>query len=141
MDITFLPSKDLEKAATFTFENMRVYYEQFAPDWNASKVLEVTSSLENYDILYHKEVVGVMRLQFENECCILRDLQVVATAQNKGIGYAALQEAKKRTLQANLNKLTLRVFKVSPAVNLYKRNGFTIQSEDERFYNMEAKVG
>ncbi len=141
MDITFLPSKDLEKAATFTFENMRVYYEQFAPDWNASKVLEVTSSLENYDILYQKEVVGVMRLQFENECCILRDLQVVATAQNKGIGYAALMEAKKRTLQANLNKLTLRVFKISPAVNLYKRFGFTIQSEDDRFYNMEVEVG
>lgn len=139
-NIKFLRSKDLERAASFTFENMRVYYEQFAPDWNASKVLEVTSSLENYDILYQKEVVGVMRLQFESEYCILRDLQVVATAQNKGIGYAALQEAKKRTLQANLNKLTLRVFKVSPAVNLYKRNGFTIQSEDDRFYNMEVSV-
>ena len=140
MNIGFLRSQNLKRTANFTFENMRVYYEQFAPDWDASKVLEMISELENYDIIYEGEVVGVMRLQFEKECCVLRDLQVVTTVQNKGIGKAALQEAKRLTSDANLNKLKLRVLKISPAINLYERNGFIKQSEDERFFNMAAEV-
>lgn len=140
MEIKFVRSENLVRAAIFTFENMRVYYEQFAPNWDASKVLEVTSELENYDIIYQQEVVGVMRLQFEADCCVLRDLQVLPAAQNKGIGSVALAEAKKRTLHAHLNTLKLRVLKISPAVSLYKRNGFVTQNEDERFFNMEAKV-
>ena len=140
MDIKFVRSENLKKAAGITYENMRVYYEQFAPDWNASKVFEVTSELENYDIIYQEEIVGVMRLEFEAEHCVLRDLQVIPAVQNKGIGKYALEEAKKRTLNANLNKLMLRVLKISPAVALYKRNAFVIQSEDERFFNMAAEV-
>lgn len=69
MDITFVRSKNLRRAANFTFDNMRVYYEQFAPEWSALKVYEVTAELENYDIIYKQEVVGVMRLQFENDRC------------------------------------------------------------------------
>lgn len=140
VDITFVRSTNLKRAASFTFDNMRVYYEQFAPDWDLSKVYDATVGLENYDIIFRKQVVGVMRLQFDDECCVLRDLQIVDSAKNKGIGQAALQEAKERTLSANLNSLTLRVFKISPAVSLYERNGFVIQSEDERFFNMAAEV-
>ncbi|WP_338024020.1 GNAT family N-acetyltransferase [Aliidiomarina iranensis] len=104
------------------------------------KVYEVTVELDNYDIIYKQEVVGVMRLQFENDCCFLRDLQVISSAQNKGIGQVAIQEAKTRTLNANLSKLALRVLKISPAVSLYQRNGFVTQSEDERFFNMVAEL-
>ncbi len=140
MDIKFERSKDLERAARFTYENMRVYYEQFAPDWDITKVYEVTSELDNYDIFFQQEVVGVLRLQFEADCCVLRDLQVIPAAQNKGIGYVALEEAKRRTLNASLNILKLRVLKISPAVSLYKRNGFVVESEDDRFFNMVAEV-
>jgi len=81
-----------------------------------------------------------MRLQFENECCALRDLQGVATVQNKGIGKAALQEAKRLTFNANLNQVKLRVLKISPAINIYERNGFIKQCEDEHFFNMAAEI-
>ncbi|WP_444930283.1 GNAT family N-acetyltransferase [Microbulbifer sp. SSSA002] len=140
MNISFMRSRDLKRAANFTFENMHPYYQRFAPDWDVSKVLEVTENLENQDILYNGEVVGVMRLQFEEDCCFLRDLQVLSIFQSKGIGKAALIEAKRQTLEANLNLLKLRVLKISPAVALYKRNGFVVQGEDERFFNMEAKI-
>jgi ribosomal protein S18 acetylase RimI-like enzyme len=36
--------------------------------------------------------------------------------------------------------LELRVFKGSPAIALYKRNGFMVNSEEERFINMRAKI-
>ncbi|WP_394223141.1 GNAT family N-acetyltransferase [Alteromonas gracilis] len=136
MQITLIPTTDLPRAAQLTFDNMKVYYAQYAPDWDANKVLEATSSLENFDIVVQQEVVGVMRLQYEAESCIVRDLQVMSNAQNKGIGRAALQEAKRLALNAELNALSLRVFKISPAVNLYLSDGFIVQSEDDRFFNM-----
>jgi Acetyltransferases len=115
---------------------MRDYYAQFAPDWDAEKVLGVTAELINYDIQVDSETVGVMRLQYDGSTCILRDLQVIPSAQNKGIGSAAIEEAERLALGANTNSLDLRVFKVSPAVSLYKKVGFIIKSEDDRFFNM-----
>ena len=140
VNITFIRSENLQRAANFTFENMHVYYEQFAPDWDATKVLEVTSNLDNFDILFQGEVVGVMRLEFEDECCVLRDLQVIQDFQSKGIGKKALVEAKRLATRANLSSLKLRVLKISPAIKLYERNGFVLQSEDERFFYMAAEV-
>ncbi|MGY0583817.1 MAG: GNAT family N-acetyltransferase, partial [Paraglaciecola chathamensis] len=75
MSITFVATENLLRAARFTYENMRVYYEQFAPDWDVTKVLEVTQELENLDIVFHQEVVGVMRLATGDEGYIIRDLQ------------------------------------------------------------------
>ncbi len=140
MSITFVATENLHRAARFTYENMRVYYKQFAPDWDVAKVLEVTQELENLDIVFQQEVVGVMRLATGDEGYILRDLQVLPTFQNRGIGKAAVKEAKRRAANANVNTLTLRVLKISPAITLYTRNGFTIRSEDERFYHMAANV-
>ncbi|WP_334021276.1 GNAT family N-acetyltransferase [Alteromonas sp. S015] len=136
MKITFIPSTNLHKAAEFTFNNMRDYYARFAPDWDAEKVLGVTAELINYDIQVDSETVGVIRLQFEDDTCILRDLQVLPSEQNKGIGEAAIKKAEELALAAKAHLLTLRVFKISPAVSLYKKVGFVIKSEDDRFFNM-----
>jgi len=141
MKITFVTSTNLPRAAEFTFNNMRDYYAQFAPDWDAEKVLGVTAELINYDIQVDSETVGVMRLQYDGNTCILRDLQVIPNSQNKGIGSAAIEEAERLALEANTNSLDLRVFKVSPAVSLYKKAGFIIKSEDDRFFNMTKPLG
>jgi len=132
----FVPTTNLQRAAEFTFGNMRDYYAQYAADWDESKVLSVTANLINYDIQIDGDTVGVMRLEYEGNTCILRDLQVIPSAQNKGIGSAAIEEAERLALGANINSLELRVFKVSPAVSLYKKVGFVIKSEDDRFFNM-----
>ncbi len=136
MEITFFQTTNLQRAAEFTFANMQEYYAKFAPDWDAEKVLEVTAELVNYDIQLDNQTVGVMRLQFEDNTCVLRDLQVIPSAQNRGIGSAAIKEAEKLALAAKVNSLTLRVFKISPAVSLYNKVGFVVSSEDDRFYNM-----
>ena len=105
MTIAFVPSTELQRAAEFTFENMRVYYAQYAPEWDVEKVLSATSKLINLDILFDEKVVGVMRLEYEDENCVLRDLQIIPNEQNKGIGFTALQEAKRLALSANKNTL------------------------------------
>ncbi len=140
MDITFKPSTNLIELAKITFNNMEPYYRKYSVDWRVQEIVEKTSGLENFDILHQSSIVGVLRLQYDVDYCYLRDIQVDPLFQNKGIGKAALMEAKRLTLNYGLKDLKLRVFKISPAINLYKRNGFTVESEDDRFFNMVAKV-
>ena len=138
--ISYQPAKDLTKAAQITYSNMLSYYEHYSVDWEQSKILEQTLDLDNWDILYDGEVVGIIRLAFDGEGCYIRDLQVSEMFQNKGIGAQALLESKQLAIKSGVRTLRLRVFKISPAFHLYKRDGFTISHEDERFYYMEQKI-
>ncbi|MFC3095931.1 GNAT family N-acetyltransferase [Alteromonas sediminis] len=137
MIITCRAAEDLLRTAQFTYDNMKGYYERFAPDWDVNKVMEAVQPLDNREILLANQVVGVMRIEFRERICWLRDLQVIASAQNKGIGKAALEKVKEIAAQHGAYAVKLRVFKISPAVALYNRNGFFTQSEDEKFYNMQ----
>ena len=138
--VIFEPAKDLEKVAHFTLSNMRPYYEQYSVDWDEAQIEKMTQELVNYDILVQGILVGVMRLSFDTEECWLRDLQVEQSYQNQGIGSIALAEAERLAREHCAETLKLRVFKNSPAVHLYKRQGFGLTSEDERFYYMSRTV-
>jgi len=138
--ITFRPAKDLAKAARYTLTNMRPYYEQYSVKWDQAQIEKMTQALVNLDILLAGEPVGVIRLSFDSEGAYLRDLQVDQNYQNRGIGTYALAEVNRLAKEQGVNVLMLRVFKHSPAVNLYKRQGFNITREEERFYYMSRAV-
>lgn len=138
--VTFRPAMDLAKAAHLTLSNMRPYYEQYSVDWDEAQIEKMTQELVNFDILFEGKLVGVIRLSFDNTECWLRDLQVDQNYQNQGIGSIALAEAERLAKERLSHILKLRVFKNSPAVHLYKRQGFGLTSEDERFYYMSRAV-
>ena len=138
--VTFRPAKDLATAASFTLTNMRPYYAQYAVDWDETQIENMTKQLVNFDIIFEEQVVGVIRLSFNKEGCYLRDLQVAQRYQNRGIGSMALVETARLAKEHCSHLLQLRVFKNSPAVHLYKRHGFDVTSEDERFYYMNRAV-
>ena len=139
-EITFRPAEDLAKAAELTLTNMRSYYAQYSVEWDKAQIQEMTQQLLNWDILMAGKVVGVIRLSFDSEGCYLRDLQVDQQFQNRGIGALALAEVERLARASNARLLRLRVFKNSPAVQLYQRHGFSVNSEDERFYYMSRAV-
>ena len=138
--VRFRPAEDLATAAHFTLSNMRPYYQQYSVDWDQAQIEAMTQQLVNFDILFQETLVGVMRLSFDTEDCWLRDLQVDQHYQNRGIGAIALTEAERLAKERCCQILKLRVFKTSPAVHLYKRQGFGLTSEDERFYYMSRAV-
>jgi GNAT superfamily N-acetyltransferase len=140
VNIAFRSTENLSKAALLTFTNMRTYYERYEVNWDSKSIEDKTADLENYDILADNEVVGIFRLQYEGDCCYLRDIQIEQSYQNQGIGQLVLDEVKRRTRDAHLNTLKLRVFKISPAAELYKRNGFYIENEDDRFFNLKLDI-
>lgn len=120
---------------------MRPYYEHYLVDWKPSTILGQITGLDNWDILSNGEVVGAIRLLFDGGECYLRDLQVSEEFRNQGIGAAALSETVRLALASGVKKLKLRVFKISPAHHLYKRNGFILVNEDDKFYYMEQLIG
>lgn len=138
--VTFRPAKDLAKVAHFTLSNMQSYYQQHSVDWDEAKIKKMTQELANFDILFEEKLVGVVRLSFDIEECWLRDLQVDQRYQNRGIGSIAIAEAERLAKEHCSHILKLRVFKNSPAVHLYKRQGFGLTSEDDRFYYMSRAV-
>ncbi|MDX1536523.1 GNAT family N-acetyltransferase [Arsukibacterium sp.] len=139
--VTFKPATNLAKAARYTLTNMRSYYQQYSVEWDEAQIEKITEDLINFDIFSEGETVGVIRLQFDSEGCYLRDLQVDKNYQNRGIGSEAIAEAVRLAKAHGSHLLKLRVFKNSPAVYLYKRHGFSVTSEDERFYYMRRAIG
>lgn len=138
--VTFRPTKDLAKAAHFTLSNMQPYYEQYSVDWDQAQIVQMTQELVNFDILFEEKLVGIVRLSFDTEECWLRDLQVDQSYLNRGIGSIAIAEAERLAKEHGSHILKLKVFKNSPAVHLYKRQGFGLTSEDDRFYYMSRAV-
>ncbi|PMK03591.1 GNAT family N-acetyltransferase [Vibrio sp. 10N.261.55.A7] len=138
--ISFQPTVDLLASAEITFHNMRSYYEHYSVDWAVSNIHEQISGLENWDILYKGTVIGAFRLSIDSECCYLRDLQVSESHQNMGIGAATLSQIERIANNEGCKQLRLRVFKISPAQMLYKRNGFVIDKEEDRFYYMSRAL-
>lgn len=136
MDISFQPTFDFCKSATITFDNMRSYYEHYSVDWKQPNILEQITKLESWDIVFDGEVVGAIRLDYGSEHCYLRDLQVISSFQNRGVGAAAIAEASRLAIKSGSTQIRLKVFKISPAYHLYARSGFVVEKDDERFYYM-----
>ncbi|WP_213608085.1 GNAT family N-acetyltransferase [Pseudoalteromonas sp.] len=140
MKVTYQHSANLMASALLTYTNMRTYYEHYGVDWQQHKIYEQIVGLENWDIVVNGDVVGAMRLAYDESGCYIRDLQVDATFRNKGIGAAAISECSHLAMHRGAMQLRLRVFKISPAHTLYTRSGFSIEKEDDRFYYMSKRI-
>jgi len=62
----------------------------------------------------------------------LVDIAILPEFRNRGIGAALIS-----VLQAENRKIRLHVLASSPALNLYRRLGFVIKSEDALYFEME----
>lgn len=138
--ISYQKCQQLSQTAEITYNNMLPYYKHYAVDWDKNKIEKQIANLQNWDILYGGEIIGAFRLDFESSHCYLRDLQIKSKFQNKGIGAKALEECQRLALQQDMRNIRLKVFKISPAYNLYVREGFIVCKEDERFYYMEKAL-
>jgi len=136
----FIKTQDLDKSAKLTLANMQEYYDMYGVDWTLSDVRSAIENLENYDVVNADGVFGVVRLSFENNRCQLRDIQVVSTQQNKGLGALVISKVTELARKKHIEFIDLRVFKRSPAYRLYGRLGFVIESEDDKFYQMTLTI-
>ena len=136
----FIKTKDLDSSAQLTLANMQVYYDMYDVDWVISDVRIAISNLDNYDVVLDGEVIGAIRLAYEADRCLLRDIQIKAVHQSKGYGALVIAKVVELAKEKQLSYVDLRVFKRSPAYRLYDRLGFVVESEDDKFYQMTLAV-
>lgn len=134
--LKIVKATNLKSAAQFTLDNMQVYYEMYDVNWNIDDVYQATKALDNFDILMNNELIGVLRLSFDNKICQLRDIQIGTAHQGKGYGAQVIDFVKAMAKDQQCHAIELKVFQRSPAHKLYSRVGFTIDKQDERFYYM-----
>ena len=91
----------------------------------------------------HKRIIqcdgidaGMYYVVDEDECYVIKRIQVLREYQNRGIGTEALRKILKRA-ERQSKAVKLRVFKINPARSLYERHGFQITGETETHYHME----
>ncbi|MGB0833155.1 MAG: GNAT family N-acetyltransferase [Psychrobium sp.] len=138
--LQIIKTTDLKAAAQFTLDNMQVYYQMYDVDWQLDDVYQATEALDNYDIQVDGQLVGVLRLSFNDSACQLRDIQIGSAHQSKGYGAQVIELVKDMAKQRDCSTVELKVFQRSPAHKLYSRVGFTLDKEDEKFYYMSLKL-
>ncbi|GLT16422.1 hypothetical protein GCM10007938_01980 [Vibrio zhanjiangensis] len=136
MVITFENTSDLLRSAEITYINMRPYYQHHGVTWQADTIKQKIASLKNIDILSDGRLIGAIRVDSDDDGYYLRDLQIVENYQNKGLGALALIEVKRLASLDGEKTLRLKVFKTSPAYQLYQRLNFIVEKEDDKFYHM-----
>lgn len=80
-------------------------------------------------------VAGMFELAKEKDGYFLRRIEIHPTFHNKGIGSYIIQEIISQAASEGEN-VNLRVFKINPAQNLYKRLGFELVKETATHYKM-----
>ena len=80
-----LPTIEIRKLTTADFEQVQRFYE------SVDYVQKLDPENLFYGALHNKEMVGVVRLAYENGVCVLRGMQVRANYQFLGIGTSLIK--------------------------------------------------
>ncbi|GHC12707.1 GNAT family N-acetyltransferase [Thermomonas carbonis] len=126
MELELRPAEEIDLAFCESLNrgNMSRYLADRAIDWDPERFLRSWTDFENFIIQLDGQDIGLLRLTPEQHGLGLRDLQILPTHQNRGIGSWAVGQAKTIATSRGFQRLQLRVYDDNPAKRLYARMGF-----------------
>ena len=116
--------QDLAFCEALNRGNMSDYLVARRVSWDSDRFLASWSQFENFVIQLETQDVGLLRLASEQNGLGLRDLQILPTHQNNGIGSWAVRKAQELAAERGFHRLQLRVYEENPAKRMYSRLGF-----------------
>jgi len=97
---------------------------------------EQSFSADDYKIIQlDNDDIGVVSMLPMDEYDFLARIEIMPDYQNQGIGTAIMQSLIEHAKETK-HPIMLRVFKINPAQNLYKRLGFQTMRQDDIHYDM-----
>jgi len=97
--------------------------------------------LYNYNdariILLNQKPIGLLKVTHHSDAVEIIQIQIDNLHQGQGIGTSIMCQIIENARIKN-QAVTLSVLKTNKAINLYKKLGFTIISEEEHSYLMKA---
>lgn len=124
MNIEFRKAKSKEYSSTLIQKNMKAYYVKNNITWDPVFFDRHWTILENVEVYFDSERVGILRFSFDDENCYIRDLQIEQLYQGRGIGSHCLHYAFDIAKARGDGFIRLKVFSDNPAITLYQRHGF-----------------
>ena len=96
---------------------------------------------DDYDcshlIIINNEKIGTLKCKVCEDKLEIMQIQIDPAFQGKGLGRLVIKQILQ---ESNVKRVELSVLKENPAINLYKRLGFTITGEDEFEYFMQTQL-
>ena len=131
MQTSLRPSSqdDLPWLDLFYESQMRPFVER-THTWNSGVFSENFDAEETSIITYCSEDVGMLKVKRHEDHIYLADILIKPEFQGRGFGTALISELISESKLKNI-PLKLRVLKVNPALELYTKLGFSIESEND----------
>lgn len=123
-----------EKCLLIAQEAMTPYFIENNIPWDYNKRLELYKNLELFTIEEGMNFIGFIAFRIKDSDFFLADIQIQEQFRNRGFGTKVLEKALAIAKERGHEKIFLKVFKTSPALNLYTRMGFTYISEEKFVY-------
>jgi GNAT superfamily N-acetyltransferase len=128
---------DLAFARELTRVNMRDYYARHALVWQPDAFDAEWPLRQTFVISKGCRAVGFVGLTVEAHYLYVRDIQLMEPYRGEGIGGWIMGRVLEMAQEQDCRLIRLKVFKGNPAIELYRRWGFTIIGEDAALYWME----
>ena len=112
--------------------NMAAYHSARGVALDPERFVAGWSAFENFMLQADGEVAGMLRLLVADDALEIRDLQLLPAHRNRGIGSWAVDWTLAEADRRGLARVRLRVFVENPALRLYSRLGFKVDSMDEQ---------
>ncbi|MBX9806772.1 MAG: GNAT family N-acetyltransferase, partial [Flavobacteriaceae bacterium] len=129
-------TEELEKGTNWSEEQKKIFIEQ---QFSAQHDYYKKNYLGAKFYVIEKENTTIGRLYidffFEDKGVRIIDITLLPDWRNKNIGSSILKEILKKASKANRN-VTIHVESFNPAMNLYKKLGFTKISETNGVYHL-----
>jgi len=121
-------------------ENMLESFNRNWGFWNEESFRK-THHKETIRIIEYENVnIGYVDFKFKKDCGYVNDIQLTAKMTGIGLGTYIMKMLEQETLDYNLKRICLKVFKDNKAVTLYQRLGYKAILEDTSSLIMEKDI-
>ena len=124
----FVKSDNYEESVNTIKEEMISYYNDLNLAWGGDSKLDHYRSCDLWSIRDDQDVGFAMTCDDKGDF-YLAELHIKENQRNKGYGAKSLEIAKGIASKLGYNQIRIRVFKSSPAYDLYLRSGFSLEKE------------
>lgn len=118
---------------------MLPYFQANDIPWDVERRTALYQNLEIYEV-WNGELIGYLVFRELDGRFFLADIQIAAAHRNKGIGRALVEKASGIARSRGYNSVHLKVFKNSPAINLYLRLGYSVIGEEKYVLLLEVNT-
>ncbi|MBF6029354.1 GNAT family N-acetyltransferase [Pseudomonas sp. P115] len=129
--------QDRSFARALTRQAMNRYYEHYGFLWSNDGFDTAWAVRKNWLICLHDEVIGFISLSRDDDALFIRELHMIEAHRGQGAGTWVLEQMVQQAGALGLGLLRLTVFKINPASALYRRQGFSVVTEENCFWQME----